>query len=50
MKKIIIIPARLSSTRLENKVLMDLNGKTLIQRVFENAKKIQSIRCVYSNR
>ena len=39
MKKIIIIPARLSSTRLENKVLMDLNGKTLIQRVFENAKK-----------
>ena len=39
MKKIIIIPARLSSTRLENKVVMDLNGKTLIQRVFENAKK-----------
>tara|TARA_B100000963_G_scaffold361955_1_gene401272 strand:- start:72081 stop:72818 length:738 start_codon:yes stop_codon:yes gene_type:complete len=39
MKKIIIIPARLSSTRLENKVIMDLNGKTLIQRVFENAKK-----------
>tara|TARA_B100000941_G_C28505438_1_gene557035 strand:+ start:1429 stop:2163 length:735 start_codon:yes stop_codon:yes gene_type:complete len=39
MKKIIIIPARLSSTRLKDKVIMDINGKTLIQRVFENAKK-----------
>tara|TARA_B100001996_G_scaffold305005_1_gene246018 strand:+ start:714 stop:1445 length:732 start_codon:yes stop_codon:yes gene_type:complete len=39
MKKIIIIPARLGSKRLTSKVLLDLKGKTLIQRVFENSLK-----------
>ncbi len=34
MKKIIIIPARLSSTRLENKVIMDLNGKNINSKSF----------------
>ena len=33
----IIIPSRISSTRLKNKPLVNLNGKTLIQRVFSNA-------------
>ena len=35
MKKIIVIPARLNSSRLPNKVLLDLDGKTIVQRVFE---------------
>ncbi|MAR95384.1 MAG: 3-deoxy-manno-octulosonate cytidylyltransferase [Gammaproteobacteria bacterium] len=36
----ILIPSRISSTRLVNKPLVDLNGKTLIQRVFKNALEI----------
>ncbi len=36
MKTIVIIPARLKSTRLPDKVLLDLGGKPLIQRVYEN--------------
>lgn len=40
MKKIIgIIPARYGSTRLEGKPLVDICGKTMIQRVYEQAKK-----------
>jgi 3-deoxy-manno-octulosonate cytidylyltransferase (CMP-KDO synthetase) len=39
MKIIIIIPSRLASTRLPNKPLAIINGKTMIQRVFEQAKK-----------
>ena len=38
----IIIPARIGSTRLPNKPLIDLNGKSLIQRVYLNASKISS--------
>ncbi len=39
-KKIIgIIPARYGSTRLEGKPLIDICGKTMIQRVYEQAKK-----------
>lgn len=40
MKKIIVIPARLSSTRLLNKVLLDLKGKTILQRVYEQCLKV----------
>ncbi len=36
----IIIPARIGSTRLPNKPLIDLNGRSLIQRVYLNASKI----------
>ena len=36
----IIIPSRIGSTRLKNKPLADLNGKTLIQRVFNKAKEV----------
>ncbi|WP_374950602.1 3-deoxy-manno-octulosonate cytidylyltransferase [Mucilaginibacter sp.] len=35
MKTIIVIPARLQSTRLPRKVLLDLGGKPVIQRVYE---------------
>lgn len=34
-----IIPSRYASTRLEGKPLVDLDGKTMIQRVYEQAKK-----------
>ena len=35
-----IIPARYGSTRLKGKPLIDLNGKPMIQHVYERAKKI----------
>lgn len=41
MSKIVtMIPTRMASTRLPNKPLIDINGKTLIQRVYENVKKV----------
>lgn len=39
MNVIIIIPARMSSSRLPGKPLIDIKGKTLIQRVYENVQK-----------
>ena len=36
---ITIIPVRMSATRLPNKPLLDINGKTMIQRVYENVSK-----------
>jgi 3-deoxy-manno-octulosonate cytidylyltransferase (CMP-KDO synthetase) len=47
MKVIVVIPARLNSTRLPNKVLLDLKGKTVIQRVYEQCKKVKNIDEVY---
>jgi len=38
----VIIPARLGSTRLPGKPLKDIEGKTLLQRVAEQAKKSSS--------
>ena len=35
----IIIPSRFGSTRMPGKSLLDINGKTMIQRVFEQCKK-----------
>ncbi len=35
-----VIPARIGSTRVPRKMLLDIVGKTLIERSFENAKKI----------
>lgn len=35
MRTVIVIPARLQSTRLPRKVLLDLGGKPVIQRVYE---------------
>ena len=34
---IVIIPARYASTRLPGKALLDINGKSLVQRVHERA-------------
>lgn len=39
MNALIIIPARLASTRLPNKPLADINGKPMIVRVMEQAQK-----------
>ena len=36
----ILIPSRIGSTRIKNKPLVDINGETLIQRVFKNALSI----------
>ncbi len=44
MKRILgIIPSRFSSTRFPGKPLIDLNGKTMIQRVYEGVKKSKYI-------
>ena len=37
MSFVVVIPSRLESTRLPNKPLLDIGGKSLIQRVFENS-------------
>ena len=47
MKKAIIIPARLDSSRLPKKVLLDLKGKTVIQRVYEQCLKVKNVDGVY---
>jgi 3-deoxy-manno-octulosonate cytidylyltransferase (CMP-KDO synthetase) len=38
MKAVIVMPARLASTRLPNKLLCDVHGKTVLQRAYENAR------------
>ena len=49
MKKVIVIPARLDSSRLPKKVLLDLKGKTVIQRVYEQCLKVSNIDAVSSS-
>ena len=43
MKVTAIIPARYSSTRLPGKVLKDICGKTMIQRVYEQVNKAKNL-------
>lgn len=38
-----VIPSRFGSTRFPGKPLIDINGKTMIQRVYEQAKKAKSL-------
>ena len=47
MKTIVVIPARLQSTRLPNKLLLDLKGKSIIRRVYEQCLKATGISAVY---
>ncbi|MGB4958409.1 MAG: 3-deoxy-manno-octulosonate cytidylyltransferase [Saprospiraceae bacterium] len=42
MKTSIIIPARLASTRLPSKPLVDILGRSLIMRVYDRAMKVKS--------
>ncbi|MEN9743507.1 MAG: 3-deoxy-manno-octulosonate cytidylyltransferase [Bacteroidota bacterium] len=46
MKVLGIIPARFQSTRFPGKPLIDLKGKSMIQRVYEGAKKAEGIHTV----
>ncbi len=46
MKIIGIIPARFASTRFPGKPLVDINGKSMIQRVYEQSKKAKSLNDV----
>jgi 3-deoxy-manno-octulosonate cytidylyltransferase (CMP-KDO synthetase) len=39
LKVLGVIPARYSSSRFPGKPLIDLKGKSMIQRVYEQAKK-----------
>lgn len=39
-KVVVIIPARMKSTRLPNKPMADINGKTMIQRIYENVSSM----------
>ena len=43
MKILGIIPARYGSTRFEGKPLALINGKMMIQRVYEQAKKAEKL-------
>lgn len=43
MKILIVIPARYASTRFPAKPLVDIQGKSMIQRVYEQAKKTPAI-------
>ncbi|MBL4709476.1 MAG: 3-deoxy-manno-octulosonate cytidylyltransferase [Flavobacteriales bacterium] len=43
MRSIGIIPARYASTRFPAKPLVEINGKTMIQRVYEQAKKASAL-------
>ena len=47
MKNIVIIPARLGSSRLPRKVILDICGKPMVQHVYEAAKKAKNIDEVY---
>jgi len=47
MKKVIVIPGRLNSSRLPNKVILDLKGKSVIQRVYERCIQAKNIDEVY---
>jgi 3-deoxy-manno-octulosonate cytidylyltransferase (CMP-KDO synthetase) len=40
MKSIVVIPARLASTRLPGKPLIDILGKSLVQRTYEQCAKV----------
>lgn len=46
MKILAVIPARYASTRFEGKPLIDIGGKSMIQRVYEQTQKVQSLEKV----
>ena len=46
MKIAAIIPARYESTRLPGKVLLEIQGKSILQRVYEQVKKVDAVDLV----
>lgn len=47
MNIVAVIPGRRASTRLTEKPLRDIHGKTLIQRVWEQGKKVRGLSALY---
>ena len=47
MEAVGIIPARYGSSRLPGKPLMDINGKPMIQHVYERAKKAENLQKIW---
>lgn len=47
MKFIAIIPARFASTRFPGKPLIQIHGKTMLQRVYEQAEKVHQISEIF---
>jgi 3-deoxy-manno-octulosonate cytidylyltransferase (CMP-KDO synthetase) len=47
MKTVAILPARLGSSRLKEKMLIDILGKPLIQHTYENAKKCSILDSIF---
>lgn len=45
-KSVVAVPARLHSSRLPNKVLADIGGKPMIQRVLERCQEARSVEAV----
>ncbi|MGA0208129.1 MAG: cytidylyltransferase domain-containing protein, partial [Ilumatobacteraceae bacterium] len=43
MKFVVAVPARLESTRLPRKVLADIGGRPMLQRVLDEAGRARSI-------
>jgi 3-deoxy-manno-octulosonate cytidylyltransferase (CMP-KDO synthetase) len=43
MRSLVIIPARFNSSRFPGKPLVNINGKSMIQRVFEQVQKCQEV-------
>jgi 3-deoxy-manno-octulosonate cytidylyltransferase (CMP-KDO synthetase) len=46
MRFVVIIPARYASSRLPGKVLLDIAGKSMLQRVFDNARASDAVDVV----
>lgn len=49
MRTVCMIPARLGSRRIKNKVLRNLGGKPLIQYIIETCKQVFSVADIYLN-
>ncbi|MGB0930915.1 MAG: 3-deoxy-manno-octulosonate cytidylyltransferase [Chitinophagales bacterium] len=47
MSAIVLIPARYASTRFPGKPLADIGGKSMVQRVYQQAQKANSVSGVY---
>ncbi|MBN8195902.1 cytidylyltransferase domain-containing protein [Thalassospira povalilytica] len=46
-KSVVVVQARMTSTRLPGKVLMDLNGKTVLNHVLSRCKRIRNVEDVW---
>src|SRR5210317_1759494 len=49
MKTLVIIPSRMSATRLPGKPLLKINGKSIISHVFKRAENIEIVNDIKNN-